>query len=242
MIEEIARFRLEHVPFTLPLRRAMFGTLSRDQVLRRRVEDALVGLGFAEIYTPSLRPDDDTAWRLPEPISVELTALRTTLLPSLIEADAPQHRCRRAPDRALRDRTGVSRRRRSAGGAPPGGRGRRGRLPRGQGSRRVALRRPQGRAGLQPRGAPALPSREDGVDPGRRARRAASARARRRVGRVRARPARAVRGRARAGRVPGRDHVSGRPAGHRRGGRRGGCRSATWSPPRGRPSARSYGR
>ncbi len=86
VIEEIARFRLEHVPFTLPLRRAMFGTLSRDQVLRRRVEDALVGLGFAEIYTPSLRPDDDTAWRLPEPISVELTALRTTLLPSLIEA------------------------------------------------------------------------------------------------------------------------------------------------------------
>ena len=31
VIEEIARFRLEHVPFTLPLRRAMFGPLSRDQ-------------------------------------------------------------------------------------------------------------------------------------------------------------------------------------------------------------------
>ena len=48
--------------------------------------DVLAGLGFAEIYTPSLRPDDDTPWKLPEPISVELTALRTELLPSLVEA------------------------------------------------------------------------------------------------------------------------------------------------------------
>jgi phenylalanyl-tRNA synthetase beta chain len=86
VVEEIARFRLEDVPFTLPARRAMFGVLTREQQLRRRVEDALVGLGFAETYTPSLVPDDDTIWKLPEPISVELTALRTTLLPSLIEA------------------------------------------------------------------------------------------------------------------------------------------------------------
>ena len=85
-IEEIARFRLEDVPNTLPPRREMFGRLSREQALRRRVEDALVGLGFAETYTPSLRPDDDTTWKLPEPISVELTALRTTLIPSLVEA------------------------------------------------------------------------------------------------------------------------------------------------------------
>jgi phenylalanyl-tRNA synthetase beta chain len=52
------------------------------------VEDALVGLGFAETYTPSLRPDDATTWKLSEPISVELTALRTRLLPSLVEAAA----------------------------------------------------------------------------------------------------------------------------------------------------------
>jgi phenylalanyl-tRNA synthetase beta chain len=86
VIEEVVRFRLEDVPFTLPARREMYGTLTRDQQLRRRVEDALVGLGFAETYTPSLRPDDDTTWKLPEPISVELTALRTSLLPSLVEA------------------------------------------------------------------------------------------------------------------------------------------------------------
>ena len=86
VIEEIARFRLEDVPFTLPARREMSGLLTREQRLRRRVEDMLAGLGFAEIYTPSLRPDEDTPWKLPEPISVELTALRTGLLPSLVES------------------------------------------------------------------------------------------------------------------------------------------------------------
>lgn len=85
VVEEIARFRLEDVPFTLPQRRAMFGALTKDQRVRRRVEDALVGLGFAETYTPSLRPDDKTSWKLPEPISIELTAMRTQLLPSLVE-------------------------------------------------------------------------------------------------------------------------------------------------------------
>ena len=39
VVEEIARFRLDDVPFTLPPRRAMFGTLTREQRLRRRVED-----------------------------------------------------------------------------------------------------------------------------------------------------------------------------------------------------------
>ncbi len=86
VIEEIARFRLDDVPFTLPARREMTGLLTREQQLRRHVEDVLAGLGFAEIYTPSLVPDDDTPWKLPEPISVELAALRTSLLPSLVDA------------------------------------------------------------------------------------------------------------------------------------------------------------
>jgi len=85
VVEEVARFRLEDVPFTLPERREMFGALTREQRLRRLVEDTVVGLGFAETFTPSLRPDDDTTWKLLEPISVELTALRTELLPSLVE-------------------------------------------------------------------------------------------------------------------------------------------------------------
>ena len=87
VVEEIARFRLEDVPFTLPVRRAMFGTLTREQALRRRVEDVLVGLGFSETYTPSLGPAaGDGAWVLLEPVSVELTTLRTSLVPSLVDA------------------------------------------------------------------------------------------------------------------------------------------------------------
>jgi phenylalanyl-tRNA synthetase beta chain len=88
VVEEIARKRLEDVPFTLPQRREMFGALTPLQRLRRRVEDVLVGLGLTETYTPSLRPDDPdpSALRLPEPISAELAVLRTRLLPSLVEA------------------------------------------------------------------------------------------------------------------------------------------------------------
>ena len=88
VVEEVARERLEAVPFTLPSRREMFGALTPVQRLRRRIEDLLVGLGLTETYTPSLRADDRDvrAWRLPEPISVELSVLRTRLLPSLVEA------------------------------------------------------------------------------------------------------------------------------------------------------------
>jgi phenylalanyl-tRNA synthetase beta chain len=88
VIEEVARFRLDDVPFTLPTRRAMFGGLTREQQLLRRVEDTLAGLGFAETYTPSLRREDadPDAWRLPEPISADFALLRTSLLPSLVDA------------------------------------------------------------------------------------------------------------------------------------------------------------
>jgi phenylalanyl-tRNA synthetase beta chain len=88
VVEEVARYALEAVPFTLPARREMFGALTPLQRLQRRVEDILVGLGLTETYTPSLRPSDrdPDAWRLPEPISAELAVLRTSLLPSLVDA------------------------------------------------------------------------------------------------------------------------------------------------------------
>ena len=88
VVEEVARLRLEEVPFTLPTRQAMFGALTPIQRLRRRVENTLAGLGLAETYTPSLRPDDPNpnAWKLAEPISTELSTLRTRLLPSLVDA------------------------------------------------------------------------------------------------------------------------------------------------------------
>ena len=86
VVEEVARFRLEKVPFTLPRRRAVFGRLSKEQRLRRVVEDVLVGLGFDEAYTWSLQASDGDprALRVPEPISAELAVLRTSLVGGLL--------------------------------------------------------------------------------------------------------------------------------------------------------------
>lgn len=89
LIEEIARVRMDDVPFTLPARRAMFGSLTPLQRLRRRVEDALVGLGLAEIYTPSLVPAaaEPEGLALPDPMG-DQAVLRQTLLHGLLEAAA----------------------------------------------------------------------------------------------------------------------------------------------------------
>ena len=89
LVEEIARIHgLEKVPFTLPLRSAMFGRLTKEQRLRRLVEDTLAASGFAEAYTPALVGDDPhpEAIRLPDPLSAESAVLRTTLLGGLVEA------------------------------------------------------------------------------------------------------------------------------------------------------------
>ena len=89
LVEEVARVNgLEKIPFTLPLRSAMFGRLAPDQRLRRLVEDVLVGVGFSEAYTLSLTSSDrdETALRLPDPLTSEHAVLRTTLLSGLIAA------------------------------------------------------------------------------------------------------------------------------------------------------------
>jgi phenylalanyl-tRNA synthetase beta chain len=88
IVEEVVRFALEEVPATLPERREMFGLLTRFQRLRRLVEDVLVGCGLYEAYTYSLRPDDPDprALALPVPLSAVQRVLRTTLVPSLVEA------------------------------------------------------------------------------------------------------------------------------------------------------------
>jgi phenylalanyl-tRNA synthetase beta chain len=88
LVEEIARFKLEDVPFTLPRRTAMFGRLSKEQRFRRLVEDVLAGAGFSEAYTWSFAASDrnPNALRLPEPLSAEFAILRTSLVEGLIEA------------------------------------------------------------------------------------------------------------------------------------------------------------
>jgi len=88
VVEEVARFRLEHVPATLPVRQAMFGRLRHEQRLRRQVEDVLAGAGLYEAYTYSLQatdPDPD-AIELPVPLSSQQRVLRTTLAIGLLGA------------------------------------------------------------------------------------------------------------------------------------------------------------
>jgi phenylalanyl-tRNA synthetase beta chain len=86
LVEEVARFRLADIPFTLPLRRAMGARLTREQRLRRLVEEVLVGCGCSEIYTSSLVADDPhpAAIRLPTPLTAEQAVLRTALLDGLV--------------------------------------------------------------------------------------------------------------------------------------------------------------
>jgi phenylalanyl-tRNA synthetase beta chain len=86
LVEEVARFHLPAVPFTLPRGRA--GRLSSDQRLRRMVEDVLAGCGCSEAYTSSLvaRDPAPTAIRLPVPLSADQAFLRTTLLIGLVQS------------------------------------------------------------------------------------------------------------------------------------------------------------
>jgi phenylalanyl-tRNA synthetase beta chain len=88
LIEEVGRMRLDEIPYTLPARREMFGRLSKEQRLRRVVEDVMLGAGLHEAYTPSLVAEDPNpkALRIPEPQSSEQAVLRTRLLPSLVES------------------------------------------------------------------------------------------------------------------------------------------------------------
>jgi phenylalanyl-tRNA synthetase beta chain len=99
LIEEVARIHgLERLPATLPVRREAVGGLSADQKLRREAEDLLRGRSLDEIVTFSfvsprfverLRiPADDARSRVllvANPLSEDQSAMRTTLLPGLLE-------------------------------------------------------------------------------------------------------------------------------------------------------------
>ena len=124
LVEEIARFELERVPFTMPQRRELFGRLTREQRLRREVEEVLLGCGLSETYTPSLvRPDASPDGCAAGP--ADRRARRPAHQPAAEprRGRAPEPRRRRGRGRAVRDREGLPARRRaasrtSAGGSP----------------------------------------------------------------------------------------------------------------------------
>jgi len=84
LVEEVARFKMEEIPFTLAEHDATFGRLTRWQRLRRLVEDVLTGCGYSEAYTSTFVAEGEL--RLPEPLSMEAAALRTMLIGSLVDA------------------------------------------------------------------------------------------------------------------------------------------------------------
>jgi phenylalanyl-tRNA synthetase beta chain len=86
LVEEVVRFRMQDVPATLPTRAAVSAQLTRDQRLRRQVEDVLVGAGFHEAYTWTLVPDAEGRIPLSEPYSQEMAALRADLERGLVES------------------------------------------------------------------------------------------------------------------------------------------------------------
>ncbi len=99
LIEEVARVHGldEHLPSTLPAV-GQAGGLSREQRLRRRVEDAMRDLGFDEAVGWSFTDPDETArLRIPDgdpratpvaisnPLSEDQSVMRTTVLGSLLD-------------------------------------------------------------------------------------------------------------------------------------------------------------
>jgi phenylalanyl-tRNA synthetase beta chain len=99
VVEEVGRiWGLDKLPITLPSRRGASGRLTPEQRLRRRAEDALVGAGVYEILGWSFTapdaadrlalPADDPRRRVVHvrnPMSEDQSAMRTTLLPSLLD-------------------------------------------------------------------------------------------------------------------------------------------------------------
>jgi phenylalanyl-tRNA synthetase beta chain len=95
LVEEIGRVHgLKQVPVVLPRIPPGLGGLTRAQQLRRRIEDHLAGAGLHEVSTISLvDPDVRAAYlidgrdsiALRNPLSADLSELRTSLIPSLLE-------------------------------------------------------------------------------------------------------------------------------------------------------------
>ena len=102
LVEEVARFRLEDVPPTLPERTAMFGRLSHEQRLRRaglRSPRRLRVRRGVHVLAAAVRPRPG-ALALPVPLSEQQRVLRTTLLPGLVRA-ARHNVASATPDVAL---------------------------------------------------------------------------------------------------------------------------------------------
>ena len=112
LVEEVGRVHGydEHLPATLPQARVQGGRLTREQALRRRAEDVMRDLGFDAVVNLSLVDPGlpgrlrlgDGDWRaapirVSNPLSLDQSELRTTLLGSLL--DVGRHNMARGAER-----------------------------------------------------------------------------------------------------------------------------------------------
>ena len=131
LIEEVGRIHGydEHLPSTLP-QAPEGGQLTREQALRRRAEDVMRDLGFDGIVSLSLTDPEiphrlrlgasdvrSAPIRVSNPLSLDHSELRTTLLGSLL--DAARYNLARGADRVALAETG--RAYLSRGSSPAGG-------------------------------------------------------------------------------------------------------------------------
>jgi phenylalanyl-tRNA synthetase beta chain len=119
LVEEVGRIHGydEHLPSTLPQAAGQGGRLTREQALRRRAEDVMRDLGFDGIVSLSLADpglpsrlrlaNDDVRGapiRASNPLSLDHSELRTTLLGSLL--DAARYNLARGADRVALSEAG----------------------------------------------------------------------------------------------------------------------------------------
>lgn len=102
LVEEVARLKgFEQIPVTMPKARVFSDRPTLHQRVERRLKNLMVSHGFSEVVNFSftagdafdkiLLPADDprrTSVKLLNPISDELSVMRTTLLPGLMETSA----------------------------------------------------------------------------------------------------------------------------------------------------------
>jgi phenylalanyl-tRNA synthetase beta chain len=129
LIEEVGRiYGLEKIPRTLPARREAVGGLTREQRLRRKVEDALRDRGLDEVVAYSftsprkldrLRLDDVPVLRMANPLSEEQSVMRPLLLPGLLDA-ARHNAAHGRPDLAVFESAHVHRPAGAIDSAPEG--------------------------------------------------------------------------------------------------------------------------
>lgn len=109
LVEELGRFRLDQIPSIVPAIRGGGALLTRQQRMRRLLEDSAVGMGLAEVVTyglvevgtgEQLGEDASSIVRLANPMIVDHAELRTSMVPGHLDV-ARRNLANGSPDVAI---------------------------------------------------------------------------------------------------------------------------------------------